>query len=216
MTNRHARGLMWAVVTALISGVAVFANGLVVKGIDPLVHTTVKNAMVGLMIVGVLIATAEWKRLRGLDRKQWLKLMAIAVVGGSVSFALFFTGLKMIGGAQGAMIHKTLIVWVALLAVPLLGEKVSAKMAVAIPIDRVTGSLMHAPVIMSTAAAAIAANARTKRIVHQFQHLGFHQGHSSSPLSSSFLQLLTVICLLVEQEPPFGAPMPPSNVRVTA
>jgi drug/metabolite transporter (DMT)-like permease len=127
MTDRQIKGLKWAMATALISGVAVFANSLVVKEIDPLVHTTVKNGLVGLMILILMLVTSQWKSFQGLSRNSWVKLMTIAVVGGSVSFALFFTGLKMIGGPQGAMIHKTLVVWVVLLAVPLLGEKMSWK-----------------------------------------------------------------------------------------
>jgi drug/metabolite transporter (DMT)-like permease len=54
----------------------------------------------------------------------------VGVIGGSIPFALFFTGLKEIGGLQGALIHKTLVLWVALLAAPLLKEKISGKIIV--------------------------------------------------------------------------------------
>ena len=132
MTEKQVRGVKWVVVTAVISGVAVFANSLVVQGVDPLVHTTVKNGLVGLMIGALLLATRGYRDLQGLSLKVWGKLVAVAVIGGSVSFAMFFTGLKMVGGAEGAMIHKTLVLWVALLAIPLLREKVSGKMALGI------------------------------------------------------------------------------------
>jgi drug/metabolite transporter (DMT)-like permease len=46
------------------------------------------------------------------------------VVGGSVPFLLFFEGLSRASSAETAFLHKTLVVWVALLAVPLLGERV--------------------------------------------------------------------------------------------
>jgi drug/metabolite transporter (DMT)-like permease len=132
MTAQQEKGLLLAMGTAVISGVAVFANGLVVKGIDPLVHTTVKNVMVGIIVVGLLLGTGRWRETRRLSRKQGLRLGLIALVGGSISFALFFAGLKIIGAASGALIHKTLVIWVALLAVPLLKEKVSLKMMVGI------------------------------------------------------------------------------------
>lgn len=121
-------GIKWAVVAALISGVAVFANALVVKGIDPIVHTTVKNTMVGLMVVGVMMMSRERKAILTLTKKQWLKLIGIAVIGGSVSFALFFTGLKQIGASEGQIVNKTLVIWVMLLSIPLLKEKVTKPM----------------------------------------------------------------------------------------
>ena len=132
MTNNQVKGLLWASLTTLISGVAVFANSLVVKGIDPMVYTTVKNGFVGIIMVLILVYGGEWKTVRKLKKQQVVKLLLIALVGGSLSFALFFTGLKMIGGAQGAIIHKTLIFWIALMAVPLLKEKISLKMGAGI------------------------------------------------------------------------------------
>ena len=47
----------------------------------------------------------------------------VAVVGGSVPFVLFFEGLARAEATQAAFIQKTLVVWVALLAVPLLHER---------------------------------------------------------------------------------------------
>ena len=47
------------------------------------------------------------------------------MVGGSIPFLLFFEGLAISSApAQAALIHKTLVVWVALLAVPLLRERI--------------------------------------------------------------------------------------------
>jgi drug/metabolite transporter (DMT)-like permease len=57
-------------------------------------------------------------------RRQWTALAAVGVVGGSVPFLLFFEGLSRASSAETAFLHKTLVVWVMLLAVPLLGERV--------------------------------------------------------------------------------------------
>lgn len=122
----------WAMAAAMISGVAVFANSLAVRGIDPIVHTTIKNAFVGLLVVGLVMLSRERKVVGKLNRGQWLKLVGIAVIGGSLAFALFFTGLKQIGATEGQMLNKTLVVWVALLAVPFLKEKLTVKMAAGI------------------------------------------------------------------------------------
>jgi drug/metabolite transporter (DMT)-like permease len=132
MTAQQSQGIKLAMLTALISGFSVFANSLAVKGIDPIVHTTVKNGFAGALVVMVLLASGGLKDIKSLTRKQVGLLLGIALIGGSLAFGLFFTGLKMIGAAQGALIHKTLIFWVVLMAVPLLKEKVSIKMMVGI------------------------------------------------------------------------------------
>ena len=64
--------------------------------------------------------------------RQWLALLAVAVVGGSVPFVLFFEGLARAEATQAAFIHKTLVVWVVMLAVPLLRERVGPPHALAV------------------------------------------------------------------------------------
>ena len=51
----------------------------------------------------------------------WLTL--IGIIGGSIPFLLFFTGLSLASAPSAAFIHKTLFIWVAFLAVPFLGER---------------------------------------------------------------------------------------------
>src|SRR5215468_4205014 len=46
-----------------------------------------------------------------------------ALIGGSVPFVLFFEGLARAQATQASFIQKTLVVWVALPAVPLLRER---------------------------------------------------------------------------------------------
>ena len=62
------------------------------------------------------------------------------MIGGSVPFVLFFEGLARAEATQAAFIQKTLVVWVALLAVPLLRERFGVPHALAIvPPDRGPG-----------------------------------------------------------------------------
>jgi drug/metabolite transporter (DMT)-like permease len=87
--------------------------------------TTLKNTVVGLAFLVVLAVTTLSRQSppsRLMTRRDWLGLAVIAVIGGSVPFLLFFTGLKLASAPSAALIHKTLFIWVALLAVPLLGE----------------------------------------------------------------------------------------------
>jgi drug/metabolite transporter (DMT)-like permease len=122
-------GLRWgiglAACTALISGVAVFLNANGVKQVpDSAVYTTLKNGVAAMVLIGLLAAMPASRRaLPALTGRQWLTLAAIGVVGGSVPFLLFFGGLAQASAPSAAFIHKTLFIWVAVLAVPLLGER---------------------------------------------------------------------------------------------
>lgn len=119
------KGLYLAFVTMLISGFAVFLNARMVADMDAIVQTTLKNGLVGLMIVGLLLTRRKQHVFATITLSDWKKLTLIALLGGSISFGLFFSGLKMIGAADGALLHKTLVLWVTLLAIPFLKEKIS-------------------------------------------------------------------------------------------
>jgi drug/metabolite transporter (DMT)-like permease len=126
MSSTRATGIALAFVTALISGVAIFVNSHAVGHFgDATVYTTAKNAVAGLLLLGLALPMGRGARESRLPRTrpQWVALLAVAVVGGSVPFVLFFEGLARAEATQAAFIQKTLVVWVALLAVPLLHER---------------------------------------------------------------------------------------------
>lgn len=117
-------GVGLAFATALISGVSIFVNGFAVKQLpDAAVFTTLKNAVAALILVGFAAATVRPADVRAMDRSSWTRLAVIGIVGGSVPFLLFFSGLAMASAPSAAFIHKTLFIWVAILAVPFLGER---------------------------------------------------------------------------------------------
>ena len=129
--SSRAVGVGFAFVAALVSGVAVYVNS---KGVshfgDATVYTTAKNAVAGVLLLvlalPVLAATPRSgsRASRPQSRRQWLGLVALACIGGSIPFVLFFEGLSRATATQAAFIQKTLVVWVALLAVPLLRERI--------------------------------------------------------------------------------------------
>ena len=130
MTARAA-GVALAFVTAVVSGVAVYVNAHAVSRFDDAtVYTTAKNGVAGILLLGLAIPVlfaarpAAGRAPRPSSHRHWLGLLALACIGGSVPFVLFFEGLSRASATQAAFIHKTLVVWVALLAVPLLRERV--------------------------------------------------------------------------------------------
>ena len=133
-TTRRQKGIMLAVATAVISGFAVFINGYgvsawVKEGVaSPTTYTTFKNLIAALVLLSIGLIATKRRSKEGLTRptstRQWVGLVAVAVVGGSAAFALFFEGFARASSGQAAFLHKTLIIWVAILAVGLLREKI--------------------------------------------------------------------------------------------
>ncbi len=125
MTNTK-KGIYLALATALVSGVAVFLSKFATAAVgDSNVFTTAKNIVVALILSLLILTPALWTKLKSLKKGDWIRLAAIGIVGGSIPFLLFFKGLSMSGSVNSAFIHKTLFIWVMLLAIPFLKEKFS-------------------------------------------------------------------------------------------
>lgn len=136
MTAR-ATGIGLAFITAIVSGISIFVNAHAVRHFsDPTVYTTAKNAVAGGLLVVLALTTRppsdERSTQRPAGRGRWLALLVVAVIGGSVPFVLFFEGLARAQATQAAFIQKTLVIWVTLLAVPLLRERFRVPHALAI------------------------------------------------------------------------------------
>ena len=117
-------GLLLAAGTALISGVSVFVNATAVKAVpDPAVFTTLKNGVAVVLLLGLALTVVRPSEVRAVGRRDWGRLTFIGAIGGGVAFLLFFSGLAMASAPSAAFIHKTMFVWVALMAGPFLGER---------------------------------------------------------------------------------------------
>jgi drug/metabolite transporter (DMT)-like permease len=126
MTSTRRAGVLLALATAGVSGVAVFLNSYGVRAVgDATVYTTAKNlvAAVALLAVVAVGRPLGTRFTRPATRGQWAGLLAVGVVGGSVPFVLFFEGLARATSTQAAFLHKTLVLWVAILAVLVLAER---------------------------------------------------------------------------------------------
>ncbi len=120
------KGIIFAILTACISGFSIFYNKqVIVSGIDPLIFNITHNGGVALILSFIILASGRKKFLTGLKVSGWKKLFLIGLVGGSIPFMLYFEGLRSVAAVNANLIHKTLFVWVALLAIPLLGERLN-------------------------------------------------------------------------------------------
>jgi drug/metabolite transporter (DMT)-like permease len=124
--RRIRTGILLAAATAVISGLSVFLNSYAVKALpDPGLFTTLKNGAAVLMLGAVVIPLfrSKGRVSRPLARRDFGWLTLIGIIGGSIPFLLFFTGLSLASAPSAAFIQKTLFIWVAFLAVPFLGER---------------------------------------------------------------------------------------------
>lgn len=125
---RHPRlGYVFAILNAVISGVAVYVSSLAVGTFhDAVLYTSLKNAVVGvLLLIPLAVLARERRRYRELRSRDWAWLLGVAVVGGSVPYALFFTGLKMTSAVTGSLGDHLEFALVAIMAVVLLKERLT-------------------------------------------------------------------------------------------
>jgi drug/metabolite transporter (DMT)-like permease len=123
-------GYLLAGLAALVSGVAVFVNSLGVRTFaDPVLYTALKDGVTGLILLlplgFSLRRRAEYRHISG---RTWGWLIALALTGGSLPFALFFSGLRMTTAATGALINHFQFILVAVLAVIFLRERIRPAM----------------------------------------------------------------------------------------
>jgi drug/metabolite transporter (DMT)-like permease len=122
--NRTQTGIALALIASGISGVSIFVNSYAVKQIaDPAIFTTLKNGLAAAVLLVLALSVVRRADFQHIGRREWLGVAVVGLVGGGICFLLFFTGLALASAPSAAFIHKTLFVWVALLAVPLLGER---------------------------------------------------------------------------------------------
>src|SRR3989344_70242 len=115
------------IATAFLSGTNNFLTKIAVTAVkDPVVFTMLKNAVVALLIFGLLLVFRSWREIPKLSRRDAIRLIAIGIIGGSVPFLLYFIGLTSTTAINAGLIHKTLFLWVAFLAIPFLKERMSA------------------------------------------------------------------------------------------
>lgn len=126
-SRRSARfGYVFAALAACISGVAVYVNSLGVgRFSDPVLYTALKDGFVGVLLLVPLVFAPGWRaEYRRLDGRTWAWMVALALTGGSIPFALFFTGLKLTTPATGAVLNHFQFVLVALFAFTFLRERI--------------------------------------------------------------------------------------------
>jgi len=129
--KKEKLGTLLALATALISGLAIPVNKMFVVGLDPTVFTAVRALFIGIIFF-VLASFQNRFNYKKFKKVPWKYLLAIGVIGGSFAFLMFFSGLKLTTSGRGAFLHKTLPLYVTVLAFLFLGEKIKKNQSLAL------------------------------------------------------------------------------------
>lgn len=139
-------GLVFAGLTAAVSGVSVFVNSYGVRSVtSPAVYTTGKNFFAAVLLVAFALVArstrlfarpplAEAKPSALSGGWRLAALGYVAIIGGGVAFVMFFDGFARTSAVPAAFLHDTLVVWVAIIAWPALRERLSKWNVIAIAV----------------------------------------------------------------------------------
>ena len=120
-------GIVLALVASIISGIAIFYAKISLVKIEPLILTTGRNLTAGLLLAIAFGLSANRQEIRKLNKQQLINLILVAFIGGALPFYLFFSGLQFVKAPVANLIHKTLFIWVSVLASIFLKERLNIK-----------------------------------------------------------------------------------------
>ncbi len=120
-------GFILVLLTALVSGVSIFANSFAVQGFNTFTFTFLKTAVVAVFLFSIIILLKDFKAIKTISKKQAGQLAAIGLIGGSIPFLLFFYALNLTNALNAGFLHKTLFLWASIFAFFFLKEKLDKK-----------------------------------------------------------------------------------------
>ncbi|MBU0530073.1 MAG: EamA family transporter [Candidatus Aenigmatarchaeota archaeon] len=147
--NKEFYGTLLAVCTAIISGVAIFANKIFIVDMDPTIFTAVRAIFIGIIffVISSVQVKFDYKKFKKIP---WKYLLVIGIIGGGVAFLMFFTGLKFTTGGRAAFLHKTLPLYTTLLAFVFLKERITQKQLTALIFMFIGTIVLYSAVITPT------------------------------------------------------------------
>lgn len=119
------RGLAYAAASAMLYGTAYVATGIALRVFSPL-SAAIWRGVIGAVAIGLLLTLPAFAgmRLRQLSRAATLRLFVLGSVGGSAFIAAMNVAVALAGATVTAFVAGQYAVLAALLAVPLLAERI--------------------------------------------------------------------------------------------
>jgi len=124
--KKEILGTILAILTAVVSGFSIIANKTFIVDMDPMLFTSIRSLIIGIafFIISSVQCKFNYKKFKNVP---WKYLIFIGLIGGAFAFLFFFTGLKLTTGSRAAFLHKTLPIYIIILAFIFLKEKINKK-----------------------------------------------------------------------------------------
>lgn len=114
----------WAVMSAVFAAMTAIFAKVGVAGINSNLATLIRTCIILVAGAVFVAATNSWQSPAELSRKTWLFLVLSGLATGA-SWFCYFHALKLGDAARVAPIDKLSVVFIAVIATALLGEKLS-------------------------------------------------------------------------------------------
>jgi bacterial/archaeal transporter family protein len=116
--------LMWAVLSALFAAATALLAKAGVAHVDPNLATAIRTSVVVVFAWMIALSLGSHAGLMQVERRSWVFLVASGLATG-LSWICYFRALSMGEASKVAPIDKLSVVFVVLLAWPLLGETIT-------------------------------------------------------------------------------------------
>ena len=117
---------VWALLSAIFAAATALLAKLGVINVDPNLATAVRTTVVVLFAWMIALSLGTHGGLVHIERRSWMFLIASGIATG-LSWICYFRALSLGQASKVAPIDKLSVVFVILLAAPILGETITAK-----------------------------------------------------------------------------------------
>lgn len=118
--------LGWALLSALFAAITAVLAKLGVAHVEPNLATAIRTTVVVLFAWAIAIGLGTHNGLHAIERRSWMFLAASGLATG-LSWICYFRALSLGQASKVAPIDKLSVVFVILLAWPVLGEALTAR-----------------------------------------------------------------------------------------
>jgi transporter family protein len=118
--------LAWALLSAVFAAATALLAKLGVSHVDPNLATAVRTTVVVVFAWVIALSLGSHAGLVHIERRSWMFLIASGIATG-LSWLCYFRALSIGQASKVAPIDKLSVVFVILLAAPVLGEALTAK-----------------------------------------------------------------------------------------
>ncbi len=116
--------ILWAVLSAIFAAATAIFAKVGVAGLNSDLATLIGTAVVICVLIALVSATGQWQPLQEISTRTWVFLV-LSGLGTGASWLCYFRALKLGDAARVAPIDKLSVVFVAVLGVTFLGERLS-------------------------------------------------------------------------------------------